>query len=324
MNNQPKVSVIVPIYNMERVLRRCLDSLVSQTEHDFEVILVDDGSTDNSADICEEYAGRDDRLRIVRKKNGGVCSARNAGLDIARGEYVACVDPDDFVDRDHIAAIYSEAKQHDCDIIITDSLLNGEYIRKNIQSSESILADTVSFRIPFMTLWSAFIKRDLIEKNNIRFTPEHLCHYEDVLYLLRLLVLKPKVCYLPKASYHYETGQGVHLSLSRSEKTVRSVIAVAEEIEKVLPEAMKPLAYDRKVFGIYSAFCARKFKIMREAFPELHKRIISEHPFRLETDNDQYQYLAVALKISPWIGYVMMNLGMRIKRFLQRRKNRRA
>ena len=91
MNNKPKVSVIVPIYNMERVLRRCLDSLVSQTEHDFEVILVDDGSTDNSADICEEYAGRDDRLRIVRKKNGGVCSARNAGLDIARGEYVACV-----------------------------------------------------------------------------------------------------------------------------------------------------------------------------------------------------------------------------------------
>lgn len=107
MNNKPKVSVIVPIYNMERVLRRCLDSLVSQTEHDFEVILVDDGSTDNSADICEEYAGRDDRLRIVRKKNGGVCSARNAGLDIARGEYVACVDPDDFVDRDHIAAIYT-------------------------------------------------------------------------------------------------------------------------------------------------------------------------------------------------------------------------
>ena len=126
MNNQPKVTVIVPIYNMERVLRRCLDSLVSQTERDIEIILVDDGSTDNSADICEEYAGRDDRLRIVRKKNGGICSARNAGLDIARGEYVTCVDPDDFVDRDYIAKIHSEAKRQDCDIIITDILLNGE------------------------------------------------------------------------------------------------------------------------------------------------------------------------------------------------------
>ena len=324
MNNQPKVSIIVPIYNMERLIRRCLDSLVGQTERDIEIILVDDGSTDNSADICEEYARRDDRLQIVRKQNGGVCSARNAGLDIARGEYVTGVDPDDYVDRDHVAAIYSEAKRQDCDIIITDSLHNGEYIRKNIQSPESILADTVCFRIPFMTTWSAFIKRDLIEKNNIRFTPEHLCHYEDVLYLLRLLVLKPKVCYLPKASYHYETGHGVHLSLSRSEKTVMSVIAVAEEIEKVLPEDMKQLAYDRKVFGIYSTFCARKFKIMKETFPELHKRIISEHPFRLKTDNDQYQYLAVALKISPWIGYVMMNLGMRIKRFLKKKKSRRA
>ena len=86
MNNKPKVSVIVPIYNMERVLRRCLDSLVSQTEHDFEVILVDDGSTDNSADTCEEYAGRADRPPTVRKKNGGPCTARTAGLDAARRE----------------------------------------------------------------------------------------------------------------------------------------------------------------------------------------------------------------------------------------------
>ena len=317
MSNQPKVSIIVPIYNMEGLVRRCIDSLVGQTERDIEIILVDDGSTDNGASICEEYVRKDERVKFIKKQNGGISTARNAGLDIATGEYITCVDPDDFVDSDHISAIYSEAKRHDCDIIITDILLNGNYIKKNIHTTENIIADTVCFRIPYMTTCTTLIKRELIEKNNIRFTPEHLCHYEDVLFLLRLLVLKPKLCYLPKASYHYETGNGVHLSLSRSEKTVRSVICVAEEIEKLLPEKLKPLAYDRKLFGIYSAFCARKFKIMKETFPELHKRIINEHPYRLKMDNDQYQYLAIALRTSPLIGYIMMNFGMRTKNILK-------
>ena len=317
MDNQPLVSVIVLIFNMEKLLRCCIDSLVGQTERDIEIILVDDGSTDNSAGICEEYVRKDERVKFIKKQNGGVSTARNAGLDVARGEYISFTDPDDFVAKEHIHTLYSEAKRHDCDILINDIFLNGKYISKGITDTGNLLADIVCFRIPYLTTNTIFVRRDFINTNNIRFTPEHLCHYEDMLFTVRILVLNPKIYYLPKATYHYEIGNNVHLSLSRSEKTVRSVICVAEEIEKALPESLKQLAYYRKVFGVYSAFCARKFCIMKETFPELHERIIHEHPFRLKMDHDQYQYLAIALKTSPWIGYVMMNLGMRIKRYLK-------
>ena len=92
------VSVIIPVYNVEKYLRRCLDSVVGQTYKDLEIILVDDGSTDGSTEICEEYAKKDSRIRFLRKQNGGLSSARNAGLLVATGEYVTFVDSDDYIE----------------------------------------------------------------------------------------------------------------------------------------------------------------------------------------------------------------------------------
>ena len=91
----PVLSIIVPVYNVEKYLARCIDSILAQTFTDFELILVDDGSTDNSGEICDEYAGKDPRIIVIHKENGGVSSARNHGLDIARGEYITFVDSDD-------------------------------------------------------------------------------------------------------------------------------------------------------------------------------------------------------------------------------------
>ena len=95
-----KISVIVPIYNTEKYLKRCFDSILSSTYENLEVILVDDGSPDNSGKICDEYAARDSRIRVIHKKNGGLSSARNAGLDIATGDYVTFVDSDDYIASD--------------------------------------------------------------------------------------------------------------------------------------------------------------------------------------------------------------------------------
>lgn len=96
----PLISVIVPIYNVEKYLARCVDSIVNQTYKDFELILVDDGSPDNSGKICDEYAKKDSRIKVVHKKNGGLSDARNAGMAVATGEYISFIDSDDYVSDD--------------------------------------------------------------------------------------------------------------------------------------------------------------------------------------------------------------------------------
>ena len=100
-NTKPKISVIVPVYNVEKYLRRCVDSILTQTFTDFEVLLIDDGSTDGSGKICDEYAKKDKRVRVFHKENGGVSSARNLGLDNVRGRYVTFVDADDKISPDY-------------------------------------------------------------------------------------------------------------------------------------------------------------------------------------------------------------------------------
>ena len=99
-NNRPKISIVSPVFNVEKFLARCLDSLVNQTLSDIEIILVDDGSPDNSGRICDEYAKKDDRVIVIHKENGGVSSARNVGIDKAKGKYICFVDSDDYVSKD--------------------------------------------------------------------------------------------------------------------------------------------------------------------------------------------------------------------------------
>ncbi len=111
-----KISVIVPVYKVEKYIKQCVDSILNQTFKDFELILVDDGSPDNSGAICDEYVAIDKRVRCVHKENGGLSSARNAGIEIAQGEYIAFVDSDDCIASDMLDVIYSNALKYDADI----------------------------------------------------------------------------------------------------------------------------------------------------------------------------------------------------------------
>ena len=117
--SSPKISVIVPVYKVEEYLHRCIDSILSQSFTDFELILVDDGSPDNCGKICDEYAQKDSRVRVFHKPNGGVSSARNLGLDNANGEWIAFIDSDDYVDVDYLAELDSYSKMLDVDYVIT-------------------------------------------------------------------------------------------------------------------------------------------------------------------------------------------------------------
>ena len=111
---QSQISIIVPVYNSEKYLDACIDSILSQSFRDFELILVDDGSKDSSAQICDEYASQDTRVRVIHKANGGVSAARNDGLDIAKGEYITFIDSDDWVEREYLETL---SNYRDYDIV---------------------------------------------------------------------------------------------------------------------------------------------------------------------------------------------------------------
>lgn len=112
----PQISVVVPVYNVEQYIRQCIDSILQQTFNDFELILVDDGSPDFCPQICEEYALKDRRVRVIHKKNGGLSDARNAGIDVAEGEYITFIDSDDLVSSDYLMCLYNEAKANNADV----------------------------------------------------------------------------------------------------------------------------------------------------------------------------------------------------------------
>lgn len=113
----PLISIIVPVYNVDAYLKQCIDSILNQKYENFELLLVDDGSTDKSGDICDVYGKRDKRVRVFHKKNGGVSSARNVGLDNAKGDWIAFVDSDDIVTPSYLSGLYSDVKS-DVDLVI--------------------------------------------------------------------------------------------------------------------------------------------------------------------------------------------------------------
>ena len=117
----PKISIIVPIYNVEKYLDRCVRSLCNQTLQDIEIILVDDQSPDDCPRMCDEYAKQDSRIIVIHKKNGGLGYARNSGMKVATGEYVAFVDSDDYVDLDMFESMYNSAKKYDADFVRVDN-----------------------------------------------------------------------------------------------------------------------------------------------------------------------------------------------------------
>ena len=162
------ISIIVPIYNVEPYLRRCVDSLLRQSYEDFELILVDDGSPDNCGNICDEYAAEDSRVRVVHKPNGGLSDARNAGLEIAQGEYIAFVDSDDWIAKDYLARLLAALLETDADICECDVFrTSGEEtsseqgtpaVYKTIEALEQLIHDGV-FR---QHVWNKLYRREII------------------------------------------------------------------------------------------------------------------------------------------------------------------
>ncbi|MCQ2326570.1 MAG: glycosyltransferase [Bacteroidales bacterium] len=206
MNITPRISIILPVYNAEKYIHRCIDSILNQTFKDFEILLIDDGSPDRSGEICDDYAKKDSRVRAFHKENGGVASARQVGIDNAVGEYSIHVDADDWVEENMLEELYKAAKDSDADMVYCDYYeeIEGKQTLKQMNPIDHsiITAGDIMFRIG-ASLWRKLIRTECYKKYDIRFI-EGFNHGEDLLVALQLCSHKEIITkYLPKAFYHY-------------------------------------------------------------------------------------------------------------------------
>ena len=206
---QPLVSIIVPIYKVEPYLRRCLDSIVKQTYTNLEIILVDDGSPDACPQICDEYAARDKRIVVIHKDNGGLSDARNAGLDICKGEYISFIDSDDWINDKFIQNLYSSIKKNDADIAVASCKYKSDspqYTEKIFSTPsgeidyEDILIEIFSKQSPsFVAAWGKIFKNRLISQ--FRF-PKDVIHEDEYLNYKWFYNAK-KIVHEPSSVYFY-------------------------------------------------------------------------------------------------------------------------
>lgn len=239
--NYSAISIIIPVYNAEKYLRRCIDSILSQSFTDFELILVDDGSRDSSPQVCDEYAAKDSRIHIIHKANGGVSAARNDGLDIAKGEYVTFIDSDDWVEREYLGTL---SNYRDYDIVFFSHRLiyedgyTSEFMfeakegnKQNIWEIVASLRKNAAKSNFYGYTWNKMFRRDIIEKYMIRFV-EGLRISEDEVYTLDYCTHAESIKVLPICLYNYRVlGTGLTATKNSSEeykKLADSFLAILE------------------------------------------------------------------------------------------------
>ena len=236
--NAPKVSVIVPVYKVEKYLPACIESVLAQTFPDFELILVDDGSPDNSGKICDDYAARDPRIRVFHKENGGVSSARNLGLDNARGEWIAFVDPDDWIDSDMYERMYHAGTESDADFVWCDFWTESDVIiaqhRQNVEPADSanMLRAFLSGRL-HGSVWCKLIRSSFLRKNKVCF-PTEIGYCEDLLVSIQLAKTAEKITHVPCPFYHYRIRENAATSNLRTRKALADFTFVLEKTRELL------------------------------------------------------------------------------------------
>ncbi len=213
-DSKPKVSIIIPVFNVETYLESCLDSVINQSMKDIEIICVNDGSTDRSADILDDYAQKDQRIKVIHKPNSGYGHTMNCGLDAAKGEYIGFVESDDYIRAKMYAKLYKIAKQYDLDLIKADffrfaeiggqlkldynELSHGrkEYCNKVLKPADN----QVVFKF-IMNTWSGIYKRSFIEKNHIRHNETPGASYQDNGFFFQTFCLADRVWFLNEPLY---------------------------------------------------------------------------------------------------------------------------
>lgn len=268
---RPLVSISVPVYKTERDLRRCVESLLNQTLRDIEIILVDDGSPDNCGIICDEYAAKDARIKVIHKENGGLSSARKEGLKHCTGIYYTVCDSDDWVEPTMYEELYQRAVETNADIVACDYYSeygNGKQVRSasyTYTTQEQYIEDLM-LRTTSVNTWSKLFRRDMIRDLGIDYT-EGVNLGEDGLFLFKTLLVPQNIATLPRALYHYQRDMN---SASYTNNITLKGIENAAYLHYWKAENYKDSRYDR----------AHQHSLINYAFLSLRCKDISSAQYR--------------------------------------------
>lgn len=299
---KPLISVIVPIYNMEKLMRKCLDSIMAQTFHDYECLLIDDGSTDDSSAICDEYVTKDCHFIAIHKPNGGVSNARQFAIDHACGEYIIHADPDDWVEPSMLEELYNKAKEDDADMVICDFYENTYKGQKYINQKPSSCESSNVLRDLFIHLHGSccnkLVRRECFQLFSVRF-PNNLNFCEDLYVNAALLKNGIRVSYLNKAFYHYVRNNVGSLSRRYDENSEKQNIVLRDLFTELFKDSdLYDLVDSYFSYAIvYKAFWGGKGYYTSKSFKHNFRKYIS---YIKNASNSMEKYL---LLLSCWGGY---------------------
>lgn len=282
-SNKLTISVIVPVYNTELYLHRCIDSILSQTFTDFELLLINDGSTDRSGEICDEYAGKDKRVRVFHKENGGVSSARNIGLDEARGEWIAFVDSDDWVSPKLLEILHGEAEKGKHDLVFCNY---AEVYKKQIMvsyhccyaSKKDYICCTIDGVLGGY-LWNKLVRKSLFSKTTKFHTGYDL--WEDLQISVQLFFYAESVYALDTEPLYFHDCTNVQsITSSKGRNKINSMVQNLLSIEQFLK---KHQVIDLSVLDNRKLYCKMAMfgnggdaQCWRDTFPELNESILKK------------------------------------------------
>lgn len=316
----PKVSIIVPVYNVEQYLDRCIQSLVNQSLKDIEIILVDDGSPDNCPKMCDEYAQNDDRIKVIHKQNAGLGYARNSGLEIATGEYVAFVDSDDYVNTAMYETLYERAYitnadatfcgfntevtkdvWHESREVVKDEQWEGDSIKEFMYNMIASGKGVRKERLYQMSVWHAIYKRDIIKKNNISFLSERDVVSEDIPFQVDFLKNSNRVLYLNEHLYYY-CFNGKSLSATFKKEKFYGY----NKLRECLFSKINDTEYRQRVNRLYIGYC-RSY-----CYNVYNTNISNKSVYRTVLDNSIFrrtkqEFNASFLPLRTRIMYILMS-----------------
>lgn len=256
----PKVSIIVPVYNVEKYLRKCIDSLINQTLNDIEIICINDGSTDKSLKILKEYKNKDSRIILLNQENSGQSVARNRGIEIAKGEYLGFVDPDDWIDLDYYEKLYNAAISTNVDIATAGIIrITGIKQKKFLQFNEETITENINLKfercdVPEKSyIWNKIYKTQKIKEINLKFEEGRI--FEDCIFTPQALFFLGKMVTVPNIYYYY-LRRGNSTVKQRSEKANADSIYAHKKANDFIKEhnidisSHEPKTYRFKIFGV--------------------------------------------------------------------------
>ena len=276
---KPLISIIVPVYNVEQYIQRCLNSIINQTYKNLEIILVDDGSPDQCPQICDDYAAKDSRIMVIHKKNGGLSDARNAGLDICKGKFISFVDSDDWIDTNYIKTLFDLLTETKTDIAIgnffkTDGLKKNPTFpiqHRTLKPTEAIICCTRGNTPAFAISFSKLYKKELFD--NLRFPVGK--YHEDEFTTYLLFYKSTSVAYTSQVLYYYYSRE---TSITASQHPYDALEAFEQRYlffkekgkNELLPHLLPPLCW----LYLYCSFLERN-NGSRQKEKEYHSKLQS-------------------------------------------------